>query len=454
MGNQVIFRLEKLAPHQVQHNVQHALREIPCPDADPKRKHLNQQDGAQTYKQFRQALNAKLKGVRKFRSDSPEVIEAFIGASPDFWKKNNRAQQEQYFRDGVKFLANKFGSENILLGTLHLDETSPHMSVFIVPLAVNPEVAEWEAEQAGEPLPPLPEGKKRRRKQPFTERPPEIALSAKAYIQGPRALAAMQTEFWEFAGKGVGLERGIEKSKARHIKVNDWKQAMAWAEDGMKLPEFQVPKLTTAEKLIPGKIEAEVKAAYEKQFGAVIAAVKTLRADAALQQKKNAETAKRLAGVERHLEAQKAAIETQIISIENEVRERSAAEAIKIATAALSGAAADIAELKQRREAEAAALAAPAAPDPVPALKWDRAILMRALAKTIKQTYTGEAMAMLAHEMGVPQGKGDIFDRLVKSGHAANFEVAVMQVAAHINLDVEGGGRNAVGVASEVRPGL
>ena len=81
-------------------------------------------------------------------------------------------------------------------------------------------------------------------------------------------------------------------------------------------------------------------------------------------------------------------------------------------------------------------------------------IMNGAFAKTIKQTHNADEMNALADAMGVPAGKGDIFDRLVKSGHAANFEMAVMQVAAYINLDVEGGGRNAVGVASEPRIGL
>lgn len=455
MGNQTIFRLQKLTPRQVQHSVQHALREIFCPDADPERKQLNQQMGAKTYKEFREQLKAKLKGVRIFREDSPPVIEAFISASPDFFKKNNRAQQEQYFRDSMQYMREKFGAENILLGTIHLDETTPHMSVFFVPLTVNPEVAEWEAEQAGRPLPALPEGRNRRRKQPFKERPPEIALSAKAFINGPRSLSAMQTEFWEFAGKPAWLDRGMEKSKARHIKVNDWKQAMAWLEDGMKLPEFEVPKFSTKEKITPKQIEDQVRAAYEKQFGSVIAAVKTLRADATLQQKKNAETSKRLAGVERQLENQKAAIEYQISSMEKEIKERVDEGVFKVSSAALASVKDDLAELEQRRAADAVPVIA--VRDPVPAMKAqlnstmsDRTVLMRALAKTIKQIHTKEAMEMLADEMSVPAGKGDIFDRLVKSGQAASFEAAVMQVARHINSGTEGGGRNAVAVASEL----
>lgn len=455
MGNKVIFRLEKLARGQVKHNVQHALREIYCPDADPAKKHLNSQLGAPTYEDFKDQLKAKLKGVRIFRADSPPVIEAFISASPDFFKKNNHAQQKKFFDDAFNYMVKKYGKENILLTTLHRDETSPHMSVFFVPLAVNPEVAEYEAQQRGEPPPPPAKGKKgHRRTKPFTERPPEIALSAKAYINGPRSLAAQQTEFWEKVGKGVGLERGIEGSKARHVKVNDWKKAMAWLEDGMKLPEFEMPELNFVDKFAPGKLEAQIRAAYEKQFGELIQAVKILSADATLKQEKNEETAKRLTAAKKHLAARES-------DMEAEIQKRLDVEVPRMAKIAVASKQADLDELEQRRAAEAAALAAPPPPDPVPAMKsqlngalTDRAILGRAFAKTIKQTHNADEMNALADAMGVPAGKGDIFDRLVKSGHAANFEMAVMQVAAYINLDVEGGGRNAVGVASEPRIGL
>lgn len=447
MGNKYIFRIEKLTKTKVQGRVQHALREVPCPDADPERKHLNTRAGAETYADFKEQLRNRLVGVRIFRDDSPPVLEVFISASPDFFKKGGN--QKKMFQDSMKHLAKKFGKENILLATIHRDETSPHLSAFIVPLIPNPEIKEYEAEKAG-----LARSKKKRRKKAFTEYPPEMALSAKSYIGGRASLSNMQTEFWEAAGKGVGLDRGIEGSKARHVNVNDWKRAMAFLEDGMKLPEFVIPEMSALDRVMPGKWAEEVKAAYEKKFSEVKKAVKLLMADAMLKIEKNESTAKRLNALKKSLGEREA-------KIDSEIRERAEERGYKIAEAGLFSAReernsmlADLAELEQRRAADAARASLP---DPNAAVKSqlngalsDRTILMRALAKTIKQTHTVEAMAMLAHDMGVPAGKGDIFDRLVKSGHAANFEVAVMQVAAHINIDVEGGGRNAVAVASEL----
>lgn len=452
MGNKLIFRVEKLPKHLVQSRVQHALREIPCPDADPERKHLNIRHGPETFKEFRDHLKTKLKGVRIFRADSPPVLEIFISASPDFFKRGG--DYKKLFQDSYAELAKRFGAENILLLTIHHDETSPHLSAFIVPLAKNPEVAEYEAEQRGEPRPPPAKGKKgHRRTAPFVERPPEICLSAKAYIDGPRSLSRLQTQFWEAAGKGVGLERGIEGSKARHVKVNDWKKMMAWVEDGMPMPEFVMPELSSFDRLLPDRLEAAIRAAYASQFEEIIKLANILAADATQKITKTESTAKRLNELKKHLETVQAELTEREAQMEAEIAKRSAASAYKIAEAGLSQVVADLAELKQRREADAAALAAPAAPDPIPAklnvALSDRAVLIRALAKTIKQDHQGERMAVLAAEMGVPAGKGDIFDRLVKSGQASSFEAAVLQVAAHINLEVEGGGRNAAGVVSE-----
>ena len=441
MGNKYIFRVDKLPKHLVQSRVQHALREIHCPDADPALKHLNTRLGTATYKEFKDQLKAKLKGIRIFREDSPPVLEVFISASPDFFKKGGN--QQKMFEDSHDELIRRFGKENILLATIHRDETSPHLSAFIVPLAVNPEIAEYEAEQSG-----IAPAKKGRRKKPFSERPPEICLSAKAYIDGPRSLSKMQTEFWEAAGKGVGLERGKEGSKAIHMKVGDWKRGMDRL-NTMQVPEFHLPEMTLKDRATPVRWANEVKASLEKQVNAVMKEVSMVMADAKMKQEKIDGLAKRLnTWEEGHREREK--------NLESLIQERGT----KIAEAGLfmvrqerNAMHADLAELEQRRAADAARASMP---DPVRTLTAQingvlsgQTILMRALAKTIKQTYTEDAMARLAHEMGVPPGKGDIFDRMVKSGQAPNFETAVMQVAAHINIEDEGGGRNAIGVASE-----
>lgn len=431
-----IFRLEKMPKNLVQSRIQHALREIYCPDADPARAHLNIRQGPGTYKEFREKLNASLQGLRIFREDSPPVLEFFISASPDFFK--NGGNEKKLFDDSYAKLVNMFGAENVLLLTIHRDETSPHLSAFVVPKAVNPEIAEYEAQISGTPLPPLPEGKKRRRKKPFDERPPEFCLSAKAYIDGPRSLSRLQTEFWEAAGKGVGLERGIEGSKARHVNVNDWKKAMARLQD-MKVPEFVVPEMKPTDKLVPGKWAREVKAAFEKQVSEVMKEIQLIMANAKLKDQNIEDITKRLNFWEKSLAARSVALDAEVME-----------RVEKVASVTLSSVKSDLAELEHRRAADAP-LALPA-PDPVAAqlngALSDRAMLMRALAKMIKQTYQADQLAALADEMGVPAGRGDIFDRLVKSGKAPNFEAAVMQVAAHIDLET-GSGTNADGVASE-----
>lgn len=420
-----ILRAEKLTSKTViRTRVQHAVRETHVPNANKDRAHLNQIIGPRTYADFREKLNGLLQGVRVFRSDSPPVIEMFIGASPEFFKKGG--DQNTFFKNSIAWVRETFGEENVLLTAVHRDETSPHLSVFVCPRVKNPELVEYELEQAGKPLPPLPEGKKRRRKAPFSERPPELALSAISYMKGRKSLSSLQTSFYEKAGKPVGLKRGVEGSAAVHTDLNEWSTALARFKDG-QLPGIQIPEMTAKDLLNPK--------AYVKKIKAI--------ADQALEDARMALAQVSWDKAQLRIEAKRMKDWTDQVNEKSENVEAVAeTKAEKIARAGLAqvieqldtipvleGQVAELQAQVDAGDAERKALAA------------QRSMALRALAKTIKADYPGAKMLELESALRVAPGKDDVFARLVKSGQAATFEAAVVMVAAHINQEdsVDGG---------------
>lgn len=105
-----------------------------------------------------------------------------------------RIRQADFFDQAHKWLADKYGADRIITATVHRDETSPHLSAFVVPLTA------------------------------------DGRLSAKDFIGNRSKMTADQTSFAK-AVQHLGLERGIERSRATHTSI---KQHYAAIERGIK----------------------------------------------------------------------------------------------------------------------------------------------------------------------------------------------------------------------------
>jgi hypothetical protein len=115
-------------------------------------------------------------------------LEYLITASPEFFDKPDGTQSRRgdYFNDSLKWLEAKHGKENIVATSMHLDEKTPHLVAYVVPI----------------------DGKGR--------------LNCKAFTGTRELLRGMQTDFAEGVGKKHNLERGVEGSKARHEAISDY----------------------------------------------------------------------------------------------------------------------------------------------------------------------------------------------------------------------------------------
>lgn len=205
-----ILRTQKLKSGiAVRRSMKHAFREQDTPNADPSRTPDNTHIGAKSVDEALQRFNARL--PEKVRKNAVLAVEYLITASPEDMKGKTRAEQDEYFRDGLEWLKRRHGVENIVYAGVHRDETTPHMYAYVVPL-----------DRQGK-------------------------LNCRSFLGGAQALSEMQTEFAREVGKQHGLERGVEGSKARHTSIQQYYARVQAATP--KTPDIDVPEA----KMLEGK---------------------------------------------------------------------------------------------------------------------------------------------------------------------------------------------------------
>ena len=73
-------------------------------------------------------------GITKPRSNAVWSCEYFFTASPEYFKDKNSVQIRQYFEKCFDWVANKYGKDKIIAAEIHLDESTPHMHLNVVPI--------------------------------------------------------------------------------------------------------------------------------------------------------------------------------------------------------------------------------------------------------------------------------------------------------------------------------
>ena len=177
-----IYRTAKLGSFgEIGGSLSHTYRTRPTPNADESRIHLNEHS-LETYNSCFFALKNAI--PEKRRSNAVLCIEHLITASPD-WEGWGTKKEEDFFKKSLEFLNKKYGKENVVACSIHRDETTPHLIVYVIPID----------EKGG--------------------------LNAKKWLGGRSKLSQTQTEFANEV-KSLGLERGLENSKARHKTIQKY----------------------------------------------------------------------------------------------------------------------------------------------------------------------------------------------------------------------------------------
>lgn len=180
-----IARIAKLKGGSVAGAGKHVAREREMPNADPARLRENRLlvgDG----RPLREVVTERIEAHGgKPRSDSVECVEILLTASPEYFTDGRGEivpERVRAFTDkSVEFLKERCGP-NCVEATLHMDEKSPHVQAFFVP---------------------IDEGGK---------------LNCKHFFGSREKLRAFQDAFAAKVGP-LGLERGVRGSRATHTDV-------------------------------------------------------------------------------------------------------------------------------------------------------------------------------------------------------------------------------------------
>jgi hypothetical protein len=151
------------------------------------------------------------------RKDAVVLCNFIVTSDSSFFVNLTPERQRAFFVDSVRFFSERYGSENLVSATVHMDETTPHMHLGLVPITS------------------------------------EKRLSAKTLFD-KKELQSLQTDFARQVGGVYGLERGVQGSERTHLSEQRFKAAMAVKEAAKTLDGLNVLK---AEKTaLEGKIEA------------------------------------------------------------------------------------------------------------------------------------------------------------------------------------------------------
>jgi len=71
-------------------------------------------------------------GITKVRKNALKAIELIYSAGPEFFKKIK--SRDDWVKDCLAHAYREFGKENVVFSILHLDETTPHLHVIVVPI--------------------------------------------------------------------------------------------------------------------------------------------------------------------------------------------------------------------------------------------------------------------------------------------------------------------------------
>lgn len=178
-----ILRTAKLKSFgEIGGSLSHNYRTRPTPNANPIRTPDNSHSVSKSYLVM-DGIKNRL--PEKTRKNAVLAIEYLITASPEWSGWQNKEKEQEFFKRSVEWLQQKHGKENVIANSIHRDETTPHLIAYVVPI-----------DQKGK-------------------------LNARSFLGGRATLSKMQTEFHSKV-KDLGLDRGLEGSKAEHKTIKEF----------------------------------------------------------------------------------------------------------------------------------------------------------------------------------------------------------------------------------------
>ena len=192
-------------------------------DIDTSRSHLNYEltdrDRSVSYeKQIKDYVNEKKSSKRAIRKDAVLCDEWIITSDKDFFERLDQEQTRAFFETSKNYFAERYGLENIAYASVHLDESTPHMHMGVVPMV---------------------DGK----------------LSSKAVFTREE-LKAIQEELPKYMNEqGFELSRGQLGSDKKHLSVADYKAKIGKEALNKELLGLGAPRYWHKEEDRPATVE-------------------------------------------------------------------------------------------------------------------------------------------------------------------------------------------------------
>lgn len=139
---------------------------------------------------IKEKLSNLVESSRAVRKDAVVVCNFIVTSDNETMDALGADCQREFFQDSVKWFSDRYGADRVLNATVHMDETTPHLHIGVMPIT-----------QDGR-------------------------LSAKA-IFTKTEMKAIQTEFARDVGEKYGLERGVEGSERTHLSEARFKEQKA-----------------------------------------------------------------------------------------------------------------------------------------------------------------------------------------------------------------------------------
>ena len=170
-----------------QENERDATYQASNPQIDPTRTDGNYHiiKRQRSYTQF---INDKINALdlpTKVRKDAVLMCSFVVGSDGAFFKNLSPSEQRQFFVECTRFFAERYGEGNIISAVVHVDETTPHLHLNLIPIAGG-------------------------------------RLCAKTLFDR-KALTALQTDLYKEIGAKWNLQRGKEGSQAKHLDTAEFK---------------------------------------------------------------------------------------------------------------------------------------------------------------------------------------------------------------------------------------
>ena len=87
---------------------------------------------------YTQFINDKIEALdlpTKVRKDAVLMCSFVVGSDRKFFGELSPNEQQQFFAECTRFFAERYGEGNIISAIVHMDETTPHLHLNLIPIA-------------------------------------------------------------------------------------------------------------------------------------------------------------------------------------------------------------------------------------------------------------------------------------------------------------------------------